>query len=169
MRVTWSRTLPCDPSSVTIVLDPSGRYYASFVVGVEPRYLPELDAEVCIDLGLSTYAVLSNGEVIDNPRFLRKAVEKLKAAHREPSREAKGSTNRATARNKVAKVHAKVADARMDWLRKQTTKLIGENEAVYLEDRHVRGLGRGRLAKSVRRMAHPPTSPGRLPARRGRR
>ncbi|MFE5580613.1 RNA-guided endonuclease InsQ/TnpB family protein [Kitasatospora sp. NPDC056531] len=149
VRVKWSRALPTDPSSVTIVLDPSGRYHASFVVDVEPDHLPEVDAEVGIDLGLATYAVLSTGEVIDNPRFLRKAEKKLKAAQRELSRKAKGSKNRAKARRKVAKAHAKVADTRMDWLHKQTTRLIGENQALYLEDLNVRGLARGRLAKSV--------------------
>ncbi|WP_042422187.1 RNA-guided endonuclease InsQ/TnpB family protein [Streptacidiphilus anmyonensis] len=149
VRVKWSRALPAEPSSVTVVLDPSGRYHASFVVDVESDALPELDTEIGIDLGLTTYAVLSDGGVIDNPRFLRKAEKRLKAAQRELSRKAKGSKNRAKARRKVAKVHAKVADTRLDWLHKQTTKLIGENQAIYLEDLNVRGLGRGRLAKSV--------------------
>ncbi|MEV8098336.1 RNA-guided endonuclease TnpB family protein [Kitasatospora sp. NPDC085879] len=149
VRVKWSRTLPADPSSVTIVLDPSGRYHASFVVDVEPVHLPELYTEIGIDLGLTTYAVLSDGSVIDNPRFLRKAEKRLKAAQQELSRKAKGSKNRAKARRKVARAHAKVADTRMDWLHKQTTRIIRENQAVYLEDLNVRGLGRGRLAKSV--------------------
>ncbi|MER7756486.1 RNA-guided endonuclease TnpB family protein [Kitasatospora sp. NPDC097643] len=149
VRVKWSRVLPADPSSVTIVLDPSGRYHASFVVDVEPDHLPEVDAEVGIDLGLTTYAVLSDGSVIDNPRFLRKVEKKLKAAQRELSRKAKGSRNQEKARRKVAKAHAKVADTRMDWLHKQTTRIIRETQAVYLEDLNVRGLARGRLAKSV--------------------
>ncbi|MFG2848572.1 RNA-guided endonuclease InsQ/TnpB family protein [Kitasatospora sp. NPDC048296] len=149
VRVKWSRALPVDPSSVTIVLDAAGRYHASFVVDIEPGPLPETAAEIGIDLGLTTYAVLSDGTVIDNPRFLRKAEKKLKAAQRELSRKTKGSRNRAKARKKVAKAHAKVADTRMDWLHKQTTRLIGENQAVYLEDLNVRGLARGRLAKSV--------------------
>ncbi|MFD7449465.1 RNA-guided endonuclease InsQ/TnpB family protein [Kitasatospora sp. NPDC059827] len=149
VRVKWSRELPSGPSSVTIVLDPSGRYHASFVVDVEPEYLPEVDAEVGIDLGLTTYAVLSDGSVIDNPRFLRKAEKKLRAAQRELSRKAKGSRNRAKARRKVARAHAKVADTRMDWLHKQTTRIIRETQAAYLEDLNVRGLARGRLAKSV--------------------
>ncbi|MFF2073939.1 RNA-guided endonuclease InsQ/TnpB family protein [Kitasatospora sp. NPDC058162] len=149
VRVKWSRALPADPSSVTIVLDPSGRYHASFVVDVEPVHLPEVDAEVGIDLGLTTYAVLSDGSVIDNPRFLRTAEKKLKAAQRELSRKAKGSKNRAKTRRKVARAHAKVADTRKDWLHKQTTGIIRETQAVYLEDLNVRGLARGRLAKSV--------------------
>ncbi|MEV6212864.1 RNA-guided endonuclease TnpB family protein [Kitasatospora sp. NPDC051914] len=149
VRVKWSRALPADPSSVTVVLDQAGRYHASFVVDVEPEVLPALDTEIGIDLGLTTYAVLSDGSMIDNPRFLRRAEKRLKAAQRNLARKAKGSKNRAKARIKVAKAHAKVADTRMDWLHKQTTRLIGENQAVYLEDLNVRGLGRGHLAKSV--------------------
>jgi putative transposase len=149
VRVKWSRQLPADPSSVTIVLDAAGRYHAGFVVNVEPEPLPEVASEVGIDLGLITYAVLSDGSVIDNPRFLRKAEKKLKAAQRELSRKAKGSRNRAKARLKVARAHAKVADTRRDWMHQRTTRLIGDNQAVYLEDLNVRGLARGRLAKSV--------------------
>jgi putative transposase len=149
VRVKWSRSLPADPSSATVILDPAGRYHVSFVVDVEAEHLPEVAAEVGIDLGLTTYAVMSDGTVIDNPRFLRKAEKRLKAAQRELSRKAKGSKNRAKARRKVAKAHAKVADTRMDWLHKQTTRIIRENQAVYLEDLNVRGLGRTRLAKSV--------------------
>ncbi|MBB4950307.1 putative transposase [Kitasatospora gansuensis] len=149
VRVKWARALPADPSSVTVVLDPSGRYHASFVVDIEPEHLPALDAEVGIDLGLTTYAVMSDGTVIDNPRFLRKAERRLKAAQRVLSRKAKGSRNRAKARRKVAKAHARVADTRMDWMHKQTTRLIRETQAIYLEDLNVRGLARTRLAKSV--------------------
>jgi putative transposase len=134
---------------VTVLLDATGRYHASFVVEVEPDPLPEVFAEVGIDLGLTVFAVLSSGEVIDNPRFLRRAEKRLKAAQRMLSRKAKGSRNRAKARRKVARAHAKVADMRMDWLHKQTTRLIDENQVVCLEDLNVRGLARGRLAKSV--------------------
>ncbi|WP_457029627.1 RNA-guided endonuclease InsQ/TnpB family protein [Kitasatospora sp. P5_F3] len=149
LRVKWSRALPADPSSVTVVLDPAGRYHASFVVDVDPEHLPALDTEIGIDLGLTTYAVMSDGTVIDNPRFLRKAEKKLKTLQRALSRKVKGSRNRAKARKKVARAHAKVADTRLDWLHKQTTRLIRENQAIYLEDLNVHGLARTRLAKSV--------------------
>ncbi len=149
VRVKWSRALPSAPSSVTVVLDAAGRYHASFVVDAEPQPLPLSDTEVGIDLGLTTYAVLSDGSVVDNPRFLRKAEKKLKAAQRGLARKAKGSRNREKARVKVARAHAKVADTRRDWLHKQTTRIIRENQTVYLEDLNVRGLARGRLAKSV--------------------
>ncbi|WP_159424647.1 transposase [Streptomyces sp. TLI_053] len=78
-----------------MVLDPSGRYHAGFVADVEPQHLAVLDTEVGIDLGLTAYPVLSDGTVIDNPRFLRKAERKLNAAQRALSRKAEGSRNQA--------------------------------------------------------------------------
>ncbi|MGW6159141.1 RNA-guided endonuclease InsQ/TnpB family protein, partial [Streptomyces sp. NPDC055144] len=149
VQVRWSRALPSAPSSVTVIKDASGRYFASFVVDVEPEPWPVVESEVGIDLGLTTYAVLSDGKTIDNPRFLRRAERRLRKAQQALSRKAKGSNNRAKARIHVAKAHAKVADTRRDWAHKQTSKLVGENQAVYLEDLAVSGLARTRLAKSV--------------------
>ncbi|RFC77167.1 RNA-guided endonuclease TnpB family protein [Streptomyces sp. AcE210] len=149
VQVRWSRALPSVPSSVTVIKDASGRYFASFVVDVEPEPLPVVESEVGIDLGLTTYAVLSDGKTIDNPRFLRRAERRLRKAQQALSRKAKGSNNRVKARIRVAKAHAKVADTRRDWAHKQTSKLVGENQAVYLEDLAVSGLARTRLAKSV--------------------
>lgn len=149
VRVRWSRPLPSAPSSVTVIQDAAGRCFASFVVEVEPAPLPPAGTEVGIDLGLSTYAVLSDGTVIGNPRFLRRAEGRLRKAQQALSRKAKGSKNRAKARVRVARVHAQVADARRDWLHKETSRIVRENQAVYLEDLAVSGLARTRLAKSV--------------------
>ncbi|MGW6426265.1 RNA-guided endonuclease InsQ/TnpB family protein [Nocardia sp. NPDC055053] len=149
LAVRWSRELPSDPSSVSIIKDASGRYFASFVVRVEDATLPQVDSEVGIDLGLSMFAVLSNGKTITSPKFLRLAERKLRKAQQALSRKQKGSRNRAKARLRVAEVHAKVADARRDWAHKQSTTIIGENQAVYVEDLCVKGLARTHLAKSV--------------------
>ncbi|MFQ6227806.1 RNA-guided endonuclease InsQ/TnpB family protein [Nocardia sp. NPDC002869] len=149
MKLAWSRDLPAEPSSVTVIKDAAGRYFASFVVQVGDRALPEVDAEVGIDLGLSTFAVLSDGKTIASPRFLRQAERKLKKVQRALSRKAKGSKNRAKARVRVARAHARVADTRRDWAHKQSTAIIRENQAVFVEDLSVRGLARTRLAKSV--------------------
>jgi putative transposase len=149
VRVRWSRNLPAEPSSVTVVKDAAGRYFASFVVEVDPEPLPETDAEVGIDLGLTHFAVLSDGQRIASPRFLRRAERRLKRAQKALARKKQGSNNYAKARLKVAKAHAKVADARRDWAHKLSTKIIRENQAVYVEDLAVKGLARTRLAKSV--------------------
>jgi putative transposase len=149
VRVRWSRDLPSEPSSVTVIRDAAGRYFASFVVEVDPEPLPETDAEVGIDLGLTHFAVLSDGQRIASPRFLRRAERRLKRAQKALSRKKQGSKNRAKARLKVAKAHARVADARRDFHHQLSTKLIRENQAVYVEDLAVKGLARTRLAKSV--------------------
>ncbi|MFD9078286.1 RNA-guided endonuclease InsQ/TnpB family protein [Streptomyces erythrochromogenes] len=149
VRVRWSRPLPSAPSSVTVVKDPSGRYFASFVVDVDSETLPPVESEVGIDLGLTHYAVLSDGHVIDNPRFLHRAERRLRKAQQTLSRKAKGSANRAKARLRVARDHARVADARKDWCHQTVSRLIRDNQAIYLEDLAVSGLARTRLAKSV--------------------
>lgn len=149
LDVRWSRDLPSDPSSVTIIRDAAGRYFASFVVQTADDPMPELDTEVGLDLGLSHFAVLSDGRKVDSPRFMRQAERRLKRAQKSLSRKAKGSANRAKARLRVAKLHARVADTRRDWQHKLSTVLIRDNQAVYVEDLCVSGLGRTRLAKSV--------------------
>lgn len=149
VKVAWSRDLPSEPTSVTIIKDAGGRYFAPFVVQVDPDPLPPTGSEVGIDLGLTTFAVLSNGKTITSPKFLRQAERKLRQAQQALSRKQKGSNNRAKARIRVAKAHAKVADARKDWAHKNSTTIIRENQAVFIEDLCVSGLAQTRLAKSV--------------------
>ncbi len=147
--VRWSRKLPSVPSSVAVIKDAAGRYFASFVVETEPDELPEVEPVVGIDLGLTHFAVLSDGRKITSPRFLRRAEKKLRRKQRDLSRKQAGSKNRDKARVKVARAHAKVADARRDFCHRLSTALIRENQAVAVEDLAVNGLVRTRLAKSV--------------------
>ncbi|KOG44324.1 transposase [Streptomyces virginiae] len=149
VRVKWSRLLPSVPSSVTVVKDAAGRYFASFVVETEVDPMPVTDAAVGIDLGLTHFAILSDGTKIDSPRFLRRAEKKLKKAQHNLSRKAKGSCNRGKARIKVARAHARVADARREFHHRLSTRLIRDNQAVAVEDLAVKGLARTRMATSV--------------------
>jgi putative transposase len=147
--VRWSRPLPSGPSSVTVIKDSAGRYFASFVVEAGPRTLPKTGAVIGIDLGLAHFAVLSDGRKTASPRFMRRAEKKLRRAQRALSRKEKGSRNRGKARVRVARAHGRVADARRDFHHQLSTALIRENQAVAVEDLAVRGLARTRLAKSV--------------------
>ncbi|GHJ56084.1 transposase [Nonomuraea sp. TT08I-71] len=149
LDVRWSRKLPSDPSSVTIVKDAAGRYFASFVVQTTDQPLPETDAEVGIDLGLTHFAVLSDGTKVAAPKFLRRAARRLKRLQQDLSRKPRGSNNRKKVVVKVARAHARVADTRRDWQHKLSTTIIRDSQAVYVEDLCVVGLGRTRLAKSV--------------------
>lgn len=150
VAVRWSRALPSDPSSVTVIKDAAGRYFASFVVQTDPsEVLPETTPEIGIDLGLTHFAVMSDGRKVTAPKFFRRAERKLRKAQQALSRKAKGSNNRKKAVVKVARAHARTAAARRDFHHKLSTTIIRENQAVHVEDLAVNGLGRTRLAKSV--------------------
>jgi putative transposase len=153
VAVRWSRPLPGQPSSVTVIRDAAGRYFASFVVQTDPaadaQRFPPAGREVGIDLGLAAFAVLSDGTKVSAPRFLRRAEKKLRRLQRAHSRTHKGSKNREKSRAVLARAHATVANRRADFCHQVSTAIIGENQAVYVEDLCVAGLGRTRLAKSV--------------------
>lgn len=147
--VKWSRALPSKPSSVTVIKDAAGRYFASFVIDTSPETIGTDAPEVGIDLGLGHFAVLSDGTKITAPKFLRKAEKKLKRAQQNLSSKEKGSRNLDKARIRVARAHARVADARREFHHQLSTRLIRENQAIAVEDLAVSGLARTRLAKSV--------------------
>jgi putative transposase len=153
VRVRWSRELPSVPSSVTVIREPDGRYYASFVVERDPTPLPPVSRSAGIDLGLVWFATVaaSDGtiETVANPRFLRAAERRLARAQRQLSRTQKESKNRAKARLRVAVAHRRVRDQRADHHHKLALRLIRENQAIAIEDLAVAGLARTRLAKSV--------------------
>ncbi len=154
LKVAWSRELPSEPSSVTVIKTPTGKYYASFVVALEEgadllEPIGDPEAETGVDLGLKDFAVLRGGKVIENPKFFRKLERKLKKVQRALSRKQRGSRNRAKTRLKVARIHERVKDTRSDWVNKQVKTIVAENQGIFVEDLHVRGLSRGRSAKSV--------------------
>ncbi|MGL5873956.1 MAG: RNA-guided endonuclease InsQ/TnpB family protein [Xenococcaceae cyanobacterium] len=142
--VEFSRPLPSAPSSVTIIKDTTGRYFASFVVESNPDPLPKTEQSVGIDLGLNHFAILSNGEKIDNPRLHKKLLTRIKRASNKLSKCQKGSKRRGVAKLKLAKLHAKIKDSRTDFLHKITTRLVRENQALAVEDLNVSGLVKNR-------------------------
>ena len=148
-KVRWSRLLPSVPSSLTVIREADGRYYASFVVEVAAAPLLAVTGDVGLDLGLSVLAATSDGELMANPGHLRARERRLARAQRALSRKQKGSANRAKARVRVAVQHRKVREARADHLHKTALRLVRDNQAVYVEDLAVSGLARTRLAKSV--------------------
>ena len=135
LEVRWSRPLPCEPSSCTVMRDVLGRYHISFVVEVHPETKAPCDQEVGLDLGLTHFVILSDGEKVDNPAFLKKDLKRLARAQRALSRKKKGSRNRLKAKRRVARSHAQIADKRRDFLHKLSTRLVDENQALAVEDR----------------------------------
>lgn len=150
IKVRWSRDLPSDPSSCTIIKDAAGRYFASFVVEVDRPPLEPNGRSVGIDLGLTTFATLSDGEKVDAPKPLCAALKRLRKLQRNLSRKEKGSKRREVARLKVARLHAYIADVRQDFLDKLSTRIIRENQTVMLEDLNVSGMIKNRrLSRTI--------------------
>jgi len=145
-----SGPLPSQPTSVTIIKDTIGRYFASFVVEVQQELLPIVENAVGIDLGLTHFAILSNDEKIENPRLHKKRLKRIKRASRKLSRCKKDSNRRNRAKLKLAKLHAKVKDSRTNFLHKLTTRLVRENQTLAIEDLNVSGMVKNRkLSRAI--------------------
>ena len=145
LNIVWSRFLPQDstPSTVTIKLDPSGRWFVSILVKdptVKP--LPKTNKKVGIDVGITSLITTSNGEKVANPKQFNRLYKKLRRKQKALSRKTKGSNNRDKACLEVAKVHAQIKDARADFLHKLTTKLVRENDLIAIEDLAIRNMVR---------------------------
>ncbi|MFI1730892.1 RNA-guided endonuclease InsQ/TnpB family protein [Streptomyces acidicola] len=154
LDIVWSRPLPegADPSTVTVSQDAAGRWFVSLLCeDPSVRALPAIDAAVGVDAGLDHLLTLSTGEKITNPRHERKDRARLALAQRRLAKKAKGDgANRAKARRKVARIHARIADRRRDTLHKITTRLVRENQTIVIEDLTVRNmLKNGRLARAI--------------------
>jgi len=154
IRVRWSRELPSEPSSVTIIREPDGHYYASFVVDIKQTALAIVDRESGVDLGITRLAtVVSTDQArrdVDNPRHLQRKLRKLRRLEREKSRRQKGSANRNKTRRKVAIAHNEVARARRDYHHKQALALVRDNQVIHVEDLNIAGmLANHRLARAI--------------------
>ncbi len=150
IKVVWSRELPSLPSSVTIIKDAANRYFASFVVEVDPAILPDNGQSVGVDLGITDFATLSTGEKVKAPKPLKNNLRKLHKAQRKLARKKKGSKRRELARRKVARIHARISDIRNDFLHKLSTRIVRENQTIVLEDLKVSGMMKNRkLSRAI--------------------
>ncbi|QLE57853.1 RNA-guided endonuclease TnpB family protein [Nostoc sp. TCL26-01] len=159
----WSRELPSAPSSVTVIKDCANRYFLSFVVEIEPIQIDAKNQSIGIDLGIKTFAVMSNGAKSatgDTPRgeLCEKAESpiysvldrKIRKLQKKLARQPKESKRRAKTRIQIAKLHNRIADTRKDFLHKLSTKIVSENQTIVLEDLNVSGLVKNRrLARSI--------------------
>ncbi|WP_081136051.1 RNA-guided endonuclease TnpB family protein [Halomonas sp. BC2] len=150
LDIRWSRELPGEPSTVTVSKDSAGRYFVSCLCEFDPETLPVTPKMVGIDLGLKDLFVTSDGHRIGNPRHTARYAARLAKAQRRLSKKKLGSANRAKARQKVAKLHAKISDCRQDNLHKLSRRLINENQVICVESLRVKNMLRNRsLAKSI--------------------
>jgi putative transposase len=152
LAIRWSRPLPADPqpSTVTISRDTAGRYFVSLLVEEAIAPLPPVEARVGLDLGLHDTVVLHTGESVGNPRFFHADAIRLAKAQRRLAKKQRGSTNREKARMKVARIHARIADRRTDFLHKLSTRLIRENQTICVESLQVKRMVKHpTLAKAI--------------------
>jgi len=170
LPIRWSRTLPkgCEPSTVTVRLDASGRWFVSLLVEDHTvKHLPKVDKAVGIDAGITSLIATSDGEKIPNPKHFKRLRYKLRQAQKalsrkvkasaslsldpERSRRVKGSNNTEKARREVARIHAQIADTRTDFLpcgtlreHKLTTRLVRENQTIAVEHLAVKNMMKNR-------------------------
>jgi putative transposase len=138
--------------SVTVTMIPTGEYYASclFDDGKEKPEVSRVGKAVGIDLGLTHFAITSDGSKHGNPKYYRKYEKKLAVKQRKLSKKQKGSNNRNKARRKVAKVHQKITRCREDFLHKLSRKLVDENQVLCVENLAVKNMVKNhKLSKSI--------------------
>ena len=130
--------------------DSGGRYFTSFVVETCAEYLPKSNNSTGIDLGIYTFATLSNGEKYEAPKPLKQNLKKLAKFQRKLAKKRLGSKRREKAKLRVAKLHAKVKDIRTDFLHKLSTDLVKNYDTIVLEDLNFLGMVKNRkLAKAI--------------------
>lgn len=150
LKVRWSRHFTGQPKSVTISKDPSNRYFVSFLVEEELEQWELGEGNIGVDLGIKDVMVTSTGFASGNPKHYQKYQARLKTLQRRLVKKKKGSNNRYKARLKVAKLQAKIADCRKDFLHKLTTQLVRENQAIYTETLAVKNMmANHKLAKAI--------------------
>ena len=175
LPIRWSRLLPegCSPSTITVKLDPRGRWHVSLLVDNPTiKSLPHIDKSIGLDLGITSLIATSDGDKISNPKPFKRAMfrgedsprklaclyKKLRRVQKALSRKQKGSKNRDKARVQVARVHGKISDARLDFLHKLTTQLVRDNQTIVVEEMAVKNMLRNQATfrgeSSPRKIAH---------------
>ena len=137
--------------NATISKEPSGKYFVSLCcTDVEVKRFENTNSNIGLDLGIKEFCITSNGETIENPKYLKKSLNKLAKLQRELSRKSKGSSNRNKARLKVARLQERISNQRKDFLQKLSTKLIRENDIICIENLQVKNMIKNKkLAQSI--------------------
>jgi putative transposase len=150
VRVRMHRPIEGSRRALTVIKESSGKYYISVVCACDIEALPPADSQVGVDLGLKDYAVVSGGERVEHPKWMKGTEKRLAMLQRRLCRKQKGSKNSAKARLRVAKAHEKVGNQRKDFLHKLSHRLIIENQVVSIEGLRVNNMVRNRhLSKSI--------------------
>lgn len=137
--------------NATVSQEPSGKYYVSLCcTDVDIPILEKTNNVIGIDLGIKEFCITSDGEMIENPKYLKKSLDKLAKLQRELSRKTKGSSNRNKARIEVARLQEHIANQRKDFLQKLSTEIIRKNDVICIEDLQVKDMIKNhKLARSI--------------------
>lgn len=137
--------------NATISKEPSGKYYVSLCCAdVEIENLENVNSNIGLDLGIKEFCIMSNGQIIKNPKYLKKSLNKLAKLQKELSRKSKDSSNRNKARLKVARLQERISNQRKDFLQKLSTKLIKENDIICIENLQVKNMIKNhKLARNI--------------------
>ena len=158
LKPVWSRKLPSEPSSVTVIKDCANRYFLSFVVEIQPVQLNAKNQSVGIDLGIKTFAVMSNGEKAYSPVVAARGKSqtyrtidcKIRKLQKKLARQQKGSNRRNITRLQIARLNNEITDLRKDFLHKLSTRIVSENQTIVLEDLNVSGMVKNRkLSRAI--------------------
>lgn len=146
------RTFEGTIKTVTVSRHPDGKHFVSVLVddgNANPEPIPA-DKAIGIDVGLTHFAITSDGSKFDNPKYFVKRQRNLKKKQQKLSRKKKGSQNRKKARLAVAKVHSKIARCREDFLHKLSRKIVNENQVIAVENLNIKGMVKNHnLAKAI--------------------
>jgi putative transposase len=152
VKAIFHRQIECQIKTVTVSLNKSGQYYAAILFEngvVKPAPNTEGKA-IGIDLGLTHFAITSDGSKFDNPKWLAKHERNLKIKQQQLSRKQKGSKNKNKSRIKVAKVHNKIANCRADYQHKLSRRIVNENQVIVVENLAVKNMVKNhKLAKAI--------------------
>jgi putative transposase len=150
IRIILHRQLRGKVKTLTIRKSSTGKWYACFSVECAPERLPENTTAVGIDVGLKTFATLSDGTEIVNPRFFRKEEKALAKVQRKQSKLAKGTPERRKHRKAVARVHERIAFRRDNFTHQESRKIVNASGVIAVEDLHVNRMTHNHcLAKSI--------------------
>ena len=144
IKAVLHRSFEGELKTATVSKSSTGKYYISILVenneGLPTKQIFSALTTVGIDVGIKDFAVLSTGEKIENPKYLKNSLKRLKALQRRVNKKVKGSKNRAKAKQRLAVVHEKITNQRNDFQSKLSFKLISENQAIALETLNVKGM-----------------------------
>lgn len=154
LKTVFSRRFSGKIKTTTLSKTSTNKYYVSILVDdgkdIPKKSKVEKNTTVGIDLGLTHFCIMSNGEKINNPRYLKKNIDRIKILQRRKDRKVKGGQNRKKAIMKISKLHERIKNGREDFLHKISSKIVSENQTICLEDLNVSGMMKNHcLAQSI--------------------